>query len=304
MNLRRIKDNISAATNMALIILIGILLISGSSVVILIYDTSQNEKSPAVPTARWGDKVLVDYIGRLADGRVFDTSLWEVASNDALYPKSLSFKLKNQSAYQPLQVQIGTGSTIRGFEEGLIGMKINETKVIEVPPQLGYGELNVSKLITIHYMERIPVFEDLNFTEFQERFETTPVAGKTLTHPQWGWDVTVLSVDYAADRIRVWNAPALGEKYPVYGADLGLKNTGWYVLVESYDSTTNDGKGEIVLRHLIEQEDAGQIKGIDSSGTEFILYEVNPDKNTVVLNYNGELVGQTLYFTVTLVDIL
>lgn len=304
MNPRQFKNNIIAATNMALIVLIGILLISGSSVVILIYDTSQSEKSPPLPVARWGDRVLVDYIGRLADGRVFDTSLWEVASNDALYPKSLSFKLKNQSAYHPLEVQIGTGSVIKGFEEGLIGMKINETKVIEVPPNSGYGELNSSKLITIAYIEKIPVFEVLNFTEFEERFKTSPVAGMTLQHPKWGWDVTVLSVDSAADRIRVWNDPVLDEKYPVFGADLGLKNTGWYVLVESYDSTANAGKGEIVVRHLVEPDDSGLIRGIDATGTEFILYEVNPAENTIVLNYNGELVGQTLYFTVTLVDIL
>lgn len=304
MNFRSFKGDVRAATNTAFIVLIAVLMVSASSVVILLYDQGQRAESPDVEYARWSDTVKVDYIGQLEDGRVFDTSFWDVASNDALYPKSLTFTLRNESQYQPLQFTIGGGQMIQGFESGVIGMYVNQTKVLEIPPEEGYGQLNYSKLIEIPYLETLEVFESLNFNQFFDKFAIFPVVGMTLNDPHWGWEVTVMSISTDADRIMVMNQPELGGVYPVYGKELGLQKTGWNVRVDFYDSTVNDGKGEIRVRNLLTPDEAGNLKGIDDSASQFILYEVNPDANTIVLNYNMELVGQTLFFTVTLVEIL
>jgi FKBP-type peptidyl-prolyl cis-trans isomerase 2 len=304
MNLRDLKGDIKAATNTVLIVLVAILMVSGSSVVILLYDSGQRVESPDVEYARWGDTVGVDYIGQLEDGRVFDTSFWDVASNDALYPKSLTFTLRNESQYVPLEFRIGAGQMIPGFENGIIGMYLNQTKVIEIPPDGAYGQLNYSKLVEIPFIETLNVFETLNFTQFYVKFGIEPMAGMTLKDPHWKWDVTVMSASAEADRVMVMNQPNLGAKYPVYGKDLGLSKTGWYVKVDYYDSSANGGKGEIRVRNLLNVDDAGNLKGLDDIASEFILYEVNPDTNTIVLNYNGELVGQTLIFTVTLKEII
>ena len=183
-------------------------------------------------------------------------------------------------------------------------MYLNETKVIEVPPDQGYGKLNQSKLVEIPYIETLQVFQTMTFTQFMERFDADPVAGMTLEDPHWGWDVTVITVSINANSILVMNQPELGAKYPVYGKDLGLPNTGWYVKVDYYDSSSNGGNGEIRLRNLVEADQAGYLKGIDDLANQFILYEVDVDSNTITLNYNGELVGQTLVFTVTLLEIV
>jgi FKBP-type peptidyl-prolyl cis-trans isomerase 2 len=304
MNLRNLKGDIRAATNTIIIVLIAILMVSGSSVVILLYDSGQRAESPDVEYARWGDAVKVNYIGQLEDGRVFDTSLWDVASNDALYPKSLTFTLRNESQYVPLQFQIGAGQMIPGFEKGVIGMYLNQTKVIEIPPNEAYGQLNQSKLVEIQFIETLNVFETLNFTQFLAKFKMQPVVGMTLKDPHWKWDVTVMGVSADANSVMVMNQPDLGAKYPVYGKELGLSKTGWYVKVDYYDSSANGGKGEIRVRNLLNVDDAGNLKGLDDMANEFILYEVNPDTNTIVLNFNGELVGHTLTFTVTLVQII
>jgi len=304
MNLRNLKGDIRGATNTIIIVLIAILMVSGSSVVILLYDSGQRAESPDVEYARWGDAVKVNYIGQLEDGRVFDTSLWDVASNDALYPKSLTFTLRNESQYVPLQFQIGVGQMIPGFEKGVIGMYLNQTKVIEIPPDEAYGQLNQSKLVEIQFIETLNVFETLNFTQFLAKFKKQPVVGMTLKDPHWKWDVTVMSVSADANSVMVMNQPDLGAKYPVYGKELGLSKTGWYVKVDYYDSLANGGKGEIRVRNLLNVDDAGNLKGLDDMASEFILYEVNPGTNTIVLNYNGELVGHTLTFTVTLVQII
>jgi peptidylprolyl isomerase len=68
-------------------------------------------------TLKNGDTVKVHYTGTLEDGRVFDTS-------------------KNR---EPLEFKVGEGQIISGFENGVIGMGLGETRDIEVPPEDAYG---------------------------------------------------------------------------------------------------------------------------------------------------------------------
>ena len=65
-----------------------------------------------------GSKVKVHYTGKLEDGKVFDTS------NDK----------------DPIEVVLGEGILIKGFEEGLLGMKSGEKKTIEVESKDAYGD--------------------------------------------------------------------------------------------------------------------------------------------------------------------
>lgn len=64
------------------------------------------------------DKVRVHYTGKLDNGQVFDSSLER----------------------DPLEVQLGQGQLIPGFEAGLIEMTINEKKTINIPAAQAYGE--------------------------------------------------------------------------------------------------------------------------------------------------------------------
>jgi len=65
-----------------------------------------------------GDTAKVHYTGTLEDGRVFDTS-------------------KDRD---PLEFTVGEGQIIPGFENGLVGMEIGETRNIEVVPDEAYGQ--------------------------------------------------------------------------------------------------------------------------------------------------------------------
>ena len=69
-------------------------------------------------TAKTGDRVQVHYTGRLEDGEVFDTS----------------------REGEPMEFQIGSGEVISGFEGGVSGMRVGETKTIEIETAEGYGE--------------------------------------------------------------------------------------------------------------------------------------------------------------------
>jgi len=69
-----------------------------------------------------GDSVTVDYTGKLEDGTIFDSSLTE--------------------GREPLSAKLGEGKLIKGFEDGLIGMSVGETKTIEIEPENAYGSYN------------------------------------------------------------------------------------------------------------------------------------------------------------------
>ncbi|UWX56475.1 peptidylprolyl isomerase [Maribacter litopenaei] len=65
-----------------------------------------------------GDVVRVHYTGKLENGQVFDSSL-------------------NR---EPLEVKLGQGSLIPGFEKGLMDMEPKEKKTIVIPKEEAYGE--------------------------------------------------------------------------------------------------------------------------------------------------------------------
>jgi FKBP-type peptidyl-prolyl cis-trans isomerase 2 len=82
--------------------------------------------------AQKGDTVSVHYLGRYPGGKVFDTSMEKEAKSAGLYNASRDYK--------PLRVTLGTGKVIQGFDEALIGMKVNEEKEVVIPPEKAYGK--------------------------------------------------------------------------------------------------------------------------------------------------------------------
>ena len=296
MNHRKLKKDAKAATSVIIIVLIVVLLLSASSVVILL--TIGDTAAPSRKVVS-GDTIKVNYIGRLADGRVFDTSIYSVASNDGLYPKSLSFGLRANSTYAPLQFTVGAGNLITGFESGVIGMSLNQTKRIEISPDQGYGPMNLSRMLTLTLTESVPVFVSMNQTEFRNTYNVTPLAGLTVTDPTWGWLAQVRQTNTDADLVTIENMPSVGDHLAVFGTPDAAIPTGWYADVISMDSTANEGKGVIIIQHQLTTSDAGKVQGADMHGN-FIIDQVNPTDGTARKNYNDELVGVTIYFTVTL----
>jgi peptidylprolyl isomerase len=83
-------------------------------------------------TAQRGDTVSVHYLGKFPGGKVFDTSMKAEAVKSGLFSPARDYK--------PLQIVLGAHQVISGFEEALIGMKVNETKEIILPPEKAYGK--------------------------------------------------------------------------------------------------------------------------------------------------------------------
>ena len=78
--------------------------------------------------------VTVHYIGRLENGKIFDSS--------------------KQIGKEPIRFTLGAGQVIKGWDQGIIGMKVGGQRKLIIPPNLGYGD---------QYMGVIPPHSTLIF---------------------------------------------------------------------------------------------------------------------------------------------
>ena len=69
--------------------------------------------------AKEGDGVRVHYTGWLTNGKKFDSSV---------------------DAGRPFTFVLGNGEVIKGWDEGVAGMKVGGKRQLHIPPDLGYGE--------------------------------------------------------------------------------------------------------------------------------------------------------------------
>ncbi len=79
------------------------------------------------PVVAVGDNISVYYTGKLTNGTVFDSNVGR----------------------QPLQFTVGSGQIITGFDNGVIGMKLNQNKTITIPANQAYGEVNSSLIVQV-----------------------------------------------------------------------------------------------------------------------------------------------------------
>jgi len=88
----------------------------------------------------YGAKVTVHYTGRLADGRIFDTS-----------------------ASKPIKFRAGKGEVIKGWDEMLLLMRVGDVVTAIIPAKLGYGKFGVPDPENDNAY-RIPPDAELTFT--------------------------------------------------------------------------------------------------------------------------------------------
>jgi FKBP-type peptidyl-prolyl cis-trans isomerase len=73
------------------------------------------------PELKPGQRAAIQYVGKLEDGKEFDST-------------------RSKRPPDPFEVSIGVAPLIKGWEEGIPGMKVGEIRKLTIPSEMGYGE--------------------------------------------------------------------------------------------------------------------------------------------------------------------
>jgi len=130
------------------------------------------------------DKVRVHYKGTLSDGVMFDSS----------------------EGRDPLEFTIGSGQIIPGFENGVIGMQVDESKTINIPVAEAYGEAKAELILEVPKSQLPP--------------EINPEVGlQLMSQTQDGQQTPLLVTEVKEDSIIV------DANHPLAGKDLTFEIT-------------------------------------------------------------------------------
>ncbi|MBT8284509.1 peptidylprolyl isomerase [Muriicola sp. E247] len=125
------------------------------------------------------DTIRVHYTGKLNDGQVFDSSLER----------------------DPLEVTLGQGALIPGFEKGLIDMEVDEEKTITIPKEEAYGEV------------RKELFQKVSKSDLPEEIKPEIGMGLVATNPD-GSEQQLRVVEVEEEHI------VIDANHPLAGQDL------------------------------------------------------------------------------------
>ncbi len=79
--------------------------------------------------AKFGDRVSMNYTGKLTNGTVFDSNI------DPKFNHPV-----------PFEFTLGGGEVIKGWDNGIDGMKVGEKRTLEIEPAYAYGERGIGPI--------------------------------------------------------------------------------------------------------------------------------------------------------------
>ncbi len=158
--------------------------------------------------AEAGKEVIVHYIGALADGSVFDSSV---------------------EHKQPFHFVLGEGKVIKGWDEGVMGMKVGGKRKLVIPPELAYGERDIAGVIpansTLYFeVELLKVFTEDPVVKMEELAEGEGAEvehGDKVSMHYTGWLTNGRQFDSSLPRKQPFEF-TLGKGMVIKGWDQGI----------------------------------------------------------------------------------
>jgi FKBP-type peptidyl-prolyl cis-trans isomerase 2 len=249
-----------------------------------------------------GDTIRVNYLGTLADGKVFDTSLEDEAKKANVY--------QTARTYEPLRFTVGQGQMIAGFDKAVVGMKVGETKTFTIPAKEAYGEKTIEEKVP---RERLAdnIVQEVSKDDLADRIvKTFPktffgtgtlVAGGKIKITD-GMTADVVSVTDNDVTIAIENTES-----PFYGKPIKVGMTG------SYQGNNITVKSETASGYLLSIENktspfygkplAVGLTGTAPDGTTLTVTALSDTDATIAVPNTHELAGKDLTFRVTIVSI-
>ena len=135
------------------------------------YLTESDQQWEWEEVKKW-DNIVVDYIWRLEDGTVFDTSIQSIAEACDTY-------IEGRDYTQWLSFEAQGGQMVKWFDNGVIWMKVWQTKTVQFWPEEWYGEYDEDLVVTA------PIEEVGDVSQFSE------------------WDTVYLWMGYPAKIVKI-----------------------------------------------------------------------------------------------------
>jgi peptidylprolyl isomerase len=104
--------------------------------------------------AKNGDKVKIDYTGKLEDGTVFDSTLEDDCDSEECDSDDCGDDCDEDGCgcghvSGPMELTIGEGELFSQVDEALVGMAAGETKSVIIPAADAFGEYDKDKVFTV-----------------------------------------------------------------------------------------------------------------------------------------------------------
>jgi FKBP-type peptidyl-prolyl cis-trans isomerase 2 len=224
---------------------------------------------PQIKAGR-GDTVYVNYIGRLTNGTIFDTSYEKTAREAGIHTI--------MREYKPLEFTIGENKVISGFEDAVEGMTVGEEKTVRVPPKWAYGEPDPGKVIEANRTQSFPRFLGMPRERFIDESGEEPYVGLTYSVELYEWNRTVVNLTNSTVTVRLDPWPNASAHTNFGLADVEVDEENVYI-------TANPVEGIMV------DTDAGPARVIDVT------------EDSITLDFNHRLAGKTLIFDLRLENI-
>ncbi len=261
-----------------------------------------------------GDNISVNYTGRLPDGKVFDTNIETVAKENNLFDP--------ERTYTPFQFIVGKKMVIQGFDEGVIGMKVGDSKTLTIPPEKGYGVINpaliqvIPRIENISATREIPKVFDVPRSQFEQFFGPNHSVGDTIRVPESNMNITIINYSSVVSLKRnltvgfnIWEATApwnetvvkIDDKNITLKANASKSEIVQYVPGAPWNTTVIGlNNVNITLRHNAIPDTVIPIQNMFG---QMIPMRLSFNETSIILDKNPELAGKTLVFNVTLVSI-
>ena len=198
---------------------------------------------PAV--AGIGDTVTVHYTGRLIDGTVFETSVGS----------------------EPLELTLGQGQVIPGFEQAVIGMQVGESKTVTIPVDQAYGPRRDDMILEIS-RDELP--DDLE-----------PVVGMQLRMNQGDGGIIIVTITEVSETMIKIDA-----NHPLTGQDL-VFDIELVEIAKSQGGQTGSGLTSLPLAQAL-SNDKPTLAEFGSS-TCVPCKQMKPILEEIALEYKGKL---------------
>ncbi len=254
-----------------------------------------------------GTNISVDYTGNLENGKVFDTSIEKVAKENNLFTPN--------KTYKPLNFVVGEGKVVKGFDEGVIGMKVGESKTLIIPPEKGYGPVNPNAIQVIPIIQTFPATAtlpkvyDMPLNQFRQTFGPDQKVGGIVKIPDTDINLTILNISSTSvtmeyklkvgDQISSASVPWTSTVMKIDDKNVAVKynaenNTTYQA---SSDFPWNTTVIDVNNQNITFRHNAVPDTEIPSN---FGMVRIHFNETSIIMDKNPQLAGKTLIYNITL----